>query len=123
MNRSVGVPGWLIFAGSTLVALVLMAGIILLLAEGKAIPDPLWIIAASIGVAYFGAGPFSLMSQHQANASAAATSTTAALVDTVNHAIATLREAVAGTTGTAMAATTHGPGSPTTTTGTTNSDG
>lgn len=117
MSGRNGVPGWLVFVGSTVVALVLVVGIVTLLVLGRPVPDQLWIIAASIGVAYFGAGPFSLMSQHQANASAQASTTTAALVDTVNHAIATLREAVAGTTGAAMAAQTHGAPPPTTTAG------
>lgn len=98
-----GVPGWLIFAGSTLVALVFSTGTMALLILGRSVPETLWILDGVVGTAYFGAGPFSVV--HNAT-----TSTTRALIDTLNHQIATLRDAV-----TAMTHTVSIPSSGTTT--------
>lgn len=90
--RTTGVPGWLVFMGSTAVAMVFAIGLVTLLVLRIPVPDQLWILAGVIGTAYFGSGPFSLMSQHQAETASQQLQNAGALVDTVNHAIATLRD-------------------------------
>lgn len=95
------VPGWLIFTGTTLVAALFGAGTVALLLLGRVVPDQLWVIDTAIAVAYFGAGPFSLMAQHQSQ-------TNAQLLDTVNHNTNVLHTAISGLlTGTT---TTNTPG-------------
>lgn len=101
--RATGVPGWLVFVGSTFVALVFAVGLVALLLLDRPIPDQLWILAGVIGTAYFGSGPFSLMSQHQADAAAHQATTTTQVIDLGNHAIAALRESATG------GAAVHGP--------------
>lgn len=96
--RTTGVPGWLVFVGSTGVAMVFAIGLVALLVLGKTVPDQLWILAGVIATAYFGSGPFSLMSQHQADAAAHQATTTTQVIDLGNHAIAALRESASDST-------------------------
>ena len=98
-----GVPGWLVFAGSTVVALIVMIGLVLLLVLKIAVPEPYWVLVGVVGTAYFGAGPFSV-------AHSGVSATNRLLLDTVNHAIATLRDATtaASTTATTIATATSG---------------
>lgn len=102
-----GVPGWLIFVGSTLVALVFAVGLVVLLVLGHPVPDQLWVLTGVIATAYFGSGPFSVAHQ-------SVSATNRNLIETVNHAIATLHDAIAGIsnqTGASITATTS-PGEP-----------
>lgn len=106
MPRSTTVPGWVVFAGATFVASIFAGGAMGLLLEGRTIPVELWVLLTAIGTAYFGSGPFSVALGHLAGAGQMSGQTNAQLVDTVNHAIATLRDAVtaASTTATTVAA-------------------
>lgn len=99
--RTFSVPGWVIFAGSTMVASIFAGGAMALLLMGRPIPTELWVLLTAIGTAYFGSGPFSVALQHLAAAGQQAGTTNAALVDTVNHSVAVLNQAVVGTTRTA----------------------
>ena len=105
MSTSTGVPGWLIFVGSTAVALVFTVGLVVLLILGRAVPEQLWVLSGVIATAYFGSGPF--WTAHQQ-----VSATNRSLIDTLNHTIATLRDGMAvigassSTTGTAT--NTHG---------------
>lgn len=82
-----GVPGWLVFIGSTTVALVFAVGMVLLLVLGRPVPEQLWVLAGVIATAYFGSGPFSIAHQ-------GISATTRSLIETVNHGIATLHDAI-----------------------------
>lgn len=95
------VPGWAIFAGSTMVASIIAVGAVGLLWMGRTVPTEYWVLLTAIGTAYFGSGPFSVALQHLAAAGQQAGQTNAALVDTVNHSVAVLNQAVVGTTRTA----------------------
>jgi len=89
-----GVPGWLVFIGSTTIAAILVAGLVVMLVLRIEVPEPYWVLVGVVGTAYFGAGPFSLAHQNVA-------ATNRLLLDTVNHAIATLRETSTAATGAA----------------------
>lgn len=87
MTSNPSVPGWLVFVGSTVVALVFAGGLVGLLVAGRTVPEQLWVLAGVIATAYFGSGPFSIAHQ-------GISATNRALIDTVNHAIASLRDAM-----------------------------
>lgn len=95
---AVGVPGWLVFVGSTAVALVFAVGLVVMLVMQIPVPQELWVLVGVIATAYFGSGPFSVAHQ-------GITTTNKALIDTVNHSIATLHTAIGSinTSGSAMA--------------------
>lgn len=94
-----GVPGWLIFGGATIVAAILSGGLIALLLVGRTVPTELWVLEGVIGTAYFGAGPFSMAMQHSST-------TSAQLLDTVNHSVEVLRATVSAALTTPVAQTT-----------------
>jgi len=102
MTKQMTVPGWLVFAGTTLVASIFGVGTVSLLIIGRSIPEQLWMIDTAISVAYFGAGPFSLAAQHMAQ-------TASALLDTVNHSTDVLHTAIR--TMTTVPSPTNTPGS------------
>jgi hypothetical protein len=96
-NPPNGVPGWMIFLGSTLVALVVTGTVSILLILGRPVPQELWLTMAVIATAYFGGGPFLGVLTHNAT-------TSHALLDTLNHGLAVLNQAVQTmTTGTPTA--------------------
>lgn len=111
MKGNTIVPGWIIFTGATLVALLFVGGLVGLLLEGRTVPEQMWILLGVIMTAFFGGGPF-----YQALAHAQTTTTqsrdtvvdvlrtTSLSLETANHGIAALREAVSGLTAT------HGTG-------------
>lgn len=112
------VPGWIIFVGSTLVASIISVGAVGLLWMGRPVPTEYWVLLTAIGTAYFGSGPFSVALQHLAALGQQAGATNTALVDTVNHSVAVLNQAIAGTnrTATTMAGGLTDGGGKTTTT-------
>lgn len=78
------VPGWLLFMGMTAVALTAVGGVVALLVMGRTVPGELWGFIGAIGVAYFGAGPFTQVlnraAVHESH-----------LLDTTNHSIESQR--------------------------------
>lgn len=91
-QTTVAVPGWLLYGGATLVASIFAAGTMALILIGRMVPTELWVIDTAISVAYFGAGPFQLVSSNHAAAMAHQ-------LDTTNHAIETLRVIAGAKTG------------------------
>jgi hypothetical protein len=87
-----GLPPWLVYAGSTAVALVMVIGLVTLLVIGRPVPDQLWILAGVIGTAYFGGGAGAILAGHQATTAAASSAIAGQAMDTANHAIATVRD-------------------------------
>lgn len=91
------VPGWLVFVGSTLVALVAVGGMVALLILRIPVPGELWGLVSVIGLAYFGAAPF-----HQSIAHAQATE--ARLIELSHHNIQLAQDVLAHSTQTTKTA-------------------
>jgi len=107
--RYSNVPGWLVFGGMTVVASIILGGLVALLLVGRTVPAELWTLGGAVGVAYFGSGPFSqVLNGHQvAEANHAAHATE--LVDTVNHALATVRDTAGAASTTSTTSTIPSP--------------
>ena len=113
MTSTTGVPGWLVFALTSVVALVFAGGLVALLLADRPVPEQLWVLVGVIATAYFGSGPFSIAHQ-------GVSATNRALIETVNHGIATLHAAIGRTGGSDT--TTDTTGATTSATPTTNGE-
>lgn len=84
------VPGWLAFAGSTLVAVIFAGGLVALLLGNHPVPDQLWVLDGVIATAYFGSGPFWGALNHAAATNTALLATVDRSVDVLEHAVMVL---------------------------------
>ena len=91
-------PSTSVLICATIVASIVMGGTFALLLVGRPIPEWLPVFDAGVLTAYFGAGPFSVAVGHIRGLAEQAGATNTALIDTVNHGIATLRDAVGALT-------------------------